>query len=103
MCSCQLKVEENCYDRLIQISPRFGDINIVGCSVSMLFERIAELSYAERKKIQEDFRWCKKNAKEYKKALLNVSDRHRKISGVLKVYVPDLYLWTLIIRKRKNK
>lgn len=98
-----VKVEENCYDRLIQISPRFGDINIVGCSVSMLFERIAELSYAERKKIQEDFRWCKKNAKEYKKALLNVSDRHRKISGVLKVYVPDLYLWTLIIRKRKNK
>ena len=98
-----VKVEENCYDRLIQISPRFGDINIVGCSVSMLFERIAELSHAERKKIQEDFRWCKKNAKEYKKALLNVSDRHRKISGVLKVYVPDLYLWTLIIRKRKNK
>lgn len=98
-----VKVEENCYDRLIQISPRFGDINIVGCSVSMLFERIAELSHAERKKIQEDFKWCKKNAKEYKKALLNVSDRHRKISGVLKVYVPDLYLWTLIIRKRKNK
>lgn len=98
-----VKVEENCYDRLIQISPRFGDINIVGCSVSMLFERIAELSHAERKKIQEDFRWMQKNAKEYKKALLNVSDRHRKISGVLKVYVPDLYLWTLIIRKRKNK
>ena len=45
-----VKVEENCYDRLIQISPRFGDINIVGCSVSMLFERIAELSYAERKR-----------------------------------------------------
>lgn len=98
-----VKVEESCYDRLIQISPRFGDINIVGCSVSMLFERIAELSGEERKKVREDFRWAKKNAKEYKKALLNVSDRHRKISGALKVYIPDLYLWTLIIRKRKSK
>ena len=69
----------------------------------MLFERIAELSGEERKKVREDFRWAKKNAKEYKKALLNVSDRHRKISGALKVYIPDLYLWTLIIRKRKSK
>lgn len=98
-----VKVEESCYDRLIQISPRFGDINIVGCSVSMLFERIAELPGEERKKVRDDFRWAKKNAKEYKKALLNVSDRHRKISGALKVYIPDLYLWTLIIRKRKSK
>lgn len=63
-----VKVEENCYDRLIQISPRFGDINIVGCSVSMLFERIAELSHAERKryrKISDGARKMPKNIKRH--------------------------------------
>lgn len=95
-----VQVEEHCYDRLIKLSPKFGDINIVGCSISMMFERMAELSWKERRAVIKDFRWCKKSAKEYKEALLNTSSRHRKISGALKVYVPDLYLWTLILRKR---
>ena len=95
-----VQVEEQCYDRLIQLSPKFGDINIVGCSISMLFERMAELPWKERRAVIEDFRWCKKSAKQYKKALLNTTNNHRKISGALKVYVPDLYLWTLILRKR---
>lgn len=92
--------EEQCYDRLIRLSPKFGDINIVGCSISMMFERMAELTWKERRAVIEDFRWCKKNARKYKNALLHTSNRHRKISGALKVYVPDLYLWTLIIRRR---
>ena len=96
-----VKAEEQCYDRLIALSPKFGDINIVGCSISMMFERMAELSWKERRAVIEDFRWCKKSAKEYKHALLNTTNRHRKISGALKVYVPDLYLWTLILRKRR--
>lgn len=95
-----VQVEEHCYDRLIQLSPKFGDINIVGCSISMFFERMAELTWKERRAVIEDFRWCKKSAKQYKNALLNTTSRHRKISGALKVYVPDLYLWTLILRKR---
>jgi len=95
-----VKAEEMCYDRLIKLSPKFGDINIVGCSISMMFERMAELSWKDRRAVIEDFRWCKKSAKEYKAALLNTSNRHRKISGALKVYVPNLYLWTLILRKR---
>ena len=96
-----VKVEEQCYDRLIKLSPKFGDINIVGCSVSMMFERMAELSWKERRAVIEDFRWCKKSAKKYKQALLNTTNRHRKISGALKVYIPDLYLWSLVIRKRR--
>ncbi|MBR2403925.1 MAG: glycosyltransferase [Lachnospiraceae bacterium] len=95
-----VKAEERCYNRLIAISPKFGDINIVGCSISMLFERMAELTWKERRAVIEDFRWCKKSAKEYKKALLDTTNMHRKISGMLKVYVPDVYLWTLIVRKR---
>ena len=95
-----VKAEEQCYDRLIQLSEKFGDINIVGCSVSMLFEKMAELTFRERRKVIDDFRWCKKSAKQYKKALLHTPNRHRKISGALKVYVPDLYLGTLIIRKK---
>lgn len=98
-----VQVEEQCYDRLTKLSPKFGDINIVGCSMSMLFERMAELTWKERRAVIDDFRWAKKSAKEYKKALLDTSNRHRKISGALKVYVPDLYLWTLILRKRNLK
>ena len=96
-----VQAEEHCYDRLIALSPKFGDINIVGCSISMMFERMAELSWKERREVIEDFRWCKRSAKEYKHALLDTTNRHRKISGALKVYVPDLYLWTLILRKRR--
>ena len=96
-----VQVEEHCYDRLIALSPKFGDINIVGCSISMMFERIAELNQKERAAVKEDFRWCKKSAKEYKHALLNTTNKHRKISGALKVYVPDLYMWTLILRKKR--
>lgn len=98
-----VQVEEQCYDRLIKLSPKFGDINIVGCSISMMFERMAELSFKERRVVIEDFRWCKKSAKQYKHALLNTTNKHRKISGALKVYVPDLYLWTLILRKRMRR
>ena len=103
-----VKAEEYCYDRLITLSPKFGDINIVGCSVSMMFERIAEvnwkgLSPEKRRMVKEDFRWCKKNAKKYKRALLDTTNRHRKISGALKVYIPDIYLWTLKIRKRQKR
>ena len=95
-------VEEQCYDRLMQISPKYGDINIVGCSVSMFFDKMAELPFKERRKYKEDYKICKKSAKKYKNALCKVSDRHRKISGMLKVYVPDVYLWTLIVRKRRK-
>lgn len=95
-----VQVEEHCYDRLTALSPKFGDINIVGCSISMMFERMAELTFKERRAVIEDFRWCKKSAKQYKHALLDTTNRHRKISGALKVYVPDLYLWTLILRKK---
>lgn len=95
-----VQVEEHCYDRLTALSSKFGDINIVGCSISMMFERMAELTWKERRAVIDDFRWCKKSAKQYKHALLNTSNRHRKISGALKVYVPDLYLWTLILRKK---
>lgn len=103
-----VQAEEYCYDRLIQLSPKFGDINIVGCSISMMFERIAELTWKEltskeRRKVIEDFRWCKQNAKKYKRALLDTTNRHRKISGALKVYVPNIYLWTLMIRKRQKR
>lgn len=96
-----VQAEEHCYDRLIALSSKFGDINIVGCSISMMFERMAELSWKERREVIEDFRWCKRSAKEYKRALLHTTNRHRKISGALKVYVPDLYLWTLILRKKR--
>ncbi|MDD6072384.1 MAG: glycosyltransferase, partial [Clostridiales bacterium] len=97
-----MKVEEECYNRLIEISPKYGDINLIGCSVSRAFEKYAQLSKDEKGKHQAEFAACKKFAKEHKKALLHVSDRHRKISGILKVYLPDLYLWTLSIRYHKS-
>ena len=61
-------------------------------------------SWEEREKIAaysvltEAIAGC--NDSPLKKALLDTTNRHRKISGALKVYVPDLYLWTLILRKR---
>ena len=96
-----MKVEEECYNRLTKISPEFGDINLIGCSVTRVFEKYAQLSRRDKKKYRKDFKACKKFAKEHKKALLDVSDRHRKISGILKVYLPDVYLWTLSIRYKK--
>ncbi len=93
-----MHVEEMCYDKLTAISPRFGDINLIGCSVSRVFEKYAQLSKEERKAHKKDFADAKKFAKQHKKALLDTTDRHRRISGMLKVYVPDLYLWTLTRR-----
>jgi glycosyltransferase involved in cell wall biosynthesis len=95
-----MKVEELCYNKLIAISPKYGDINLIGCSVSRVFEKYAQLSKAEKKEHREDFRYCKRFAKAHKKELLATTDRHRRISGMLKVYVPDLYLWTLSKRKK---
>lgn len=93
-----MTIEEICYNKLTAISPKFGDINLIGCSVSRVFEKYAQLSKDDRKKYRRDFVYCKKFAKVHKRALLGTTDRHRKISGMLKVYVPDLYLWTLARR-----
>jgi hypothetical protein len=97
-----MKVEELCYQKLIAISPKYGDINLIGCSVSRVFEKYAQLSKEERKKHREDFRYCKRFAKAHKKELLTTTNRHRKISGMLKVYVPDLYICFLSLRYRKK-
>ena len=94
-------VELECYQKLTAISPKFGDINLIGCSVSRVFEKYAQLSKEEKKLHKKEFRECKKFAKKHKKALLNCSNMHRKISGMLKVYVPDLYLISLS-RRYKN-
>lgn len=93
-----MKVEKKCYDMLTAISPRFADINLIGCSVSRVFEKYAQLSKEGRERYKEDFVYCKRFAKEHKKELLASSNRHRRISGALKVYVPDLYLQLLIRR-----
>lgn len=95
-----MSVEEICYNRLTAISEKFGDINLIGCSVSRVFEKYAALSLKEKKKYRNEFRYCKKFAKRQKRALLCTTDRHRKISGWLKVYVPDLYMWILTLRLR---
>jgi glycosyltransferase involved in cell wall biosynthesis len=95
-----MKIEELCYNKLIAVSPKYGDINLIGCSVSRVFEKYAQLSRSEKKEHREDFRYCKRFAKAHKKELLTTTDRHRRISGMLKIYVPDLYLWTLSMRKR---
>lgn len=95
-----MKVEELCYRKLTEISPEFAEINLIGCSVSRVFEKYAELSPEKKKQYKKEFRVCKKFAKEHKKELLQTKNRHRKISGWLKVYVPDLYLWTLSQRLR---
>lgn len=95
-----MKVEKECYEKLTAISEKFADINLIGCSVSRVFEKYAQLSAKDRKKYKYDFKYCKKFAWEHRKELLSTSNKHRKISGALKVYVPDLYLLTLIRRYR---
>lgn len=93
-----MEVEKKCYNMLTAISPRFADINLIGCSVSRVFEKYAQLSAEGRKEHKADFEYCKKFAKKHKKELLGTSNRHRKISGALKVFVPNLYLKLLIRR-----
>ena len=96
-----MEVELKCYEMLTKVSEKFADINLVGCSVSRVFEKYAQLSSEERRAHKADFKYCKKFAKAHKKQLLECSDRHRKISGALKIYVPDLYLQLLIRRYQK--
>lgn len=93
-----MEVEKQCYDMLTAISPEFADINLIGCSVSRVFEKYAQLSAEGRKKYKADFKYCKKFAKAHKKELLGTTSSHRKISGALKVYIPDIYLQLLIRR-----
>lgn len=95
-----MHVEEICYDKLTKISAEFADINLLGCSISRVFEKYAELGKDKKKLYKKDFQYCKKFAKEHKEELLHTKDRHRKISGWLKVYVPDFYVWTLSWRMR---
>lgn len=96
-----MEVEKKCYDMLSAVSMKFADINLIGCSVSRVFEKYAQLSKEDRKKHKADFAYCKRFAKEHKQQLLGSSNRHRKISGALKVYIPDIYLWLLIRRYQK--
>lgn len=96
-----MTIEETCYNKLTAISPKFGDINLIGCSVSRVFEKYAQLSKGDRRLHCEDFAYCKKFAKKHKQVLLGTTDRHRWISGWLKVYVPDIYMWVLCQRYKK--
>lgn len=100
-----MEVEKQCYDKLTAVSSKFADINLIGCSVSRVFEKYAQLSKEDRKKYKADFAYCKKFAKLHRKQLLGSDNKHRKISGALKVYIPDIYLWLLIKRysKKDNK
>lgn len=95
-----MEVEELCYKKLTKLSPEFADINLIGCSVSRVFEKYAALPPEKKKQYKEDFRYCKKFAKQHKKELLQTKNRHRKISGWLKIYIPDIYLWILSRRMR---
>lgn len=96
-----MQVEKECYEKLTAISEKYADINLIGCSVSRVFEKYAQLSKEDRKKHKADFEYCKKFAKEHRKQLLGTTNVHRKISGALKVYIPDIYLWSLIRRYQK--
>lgn len=98
-----MEVEKKCYDMLNAVSPEFADINLIGCSVSRVFEKYAQLSEEERRVHKADFKRCKKFAWEHRKQLINSSDMHRKISGALKVYIPDIYLRLLIRRYSKKE
>ena len=93
-----MRIEGDCYRRLTAISKDFGEINLVGCGVSLVFEKYARLSAAEKRENKAYFTECKKYAKEYKAALLGCENKHRKISGALKVYVPNLYMILLSLR-----
>lgn len=97
-----MRIEGECYHRLMAISPAFGQINLVGCGVSLVFEKYAQLSGEEKKQCKSYFKECKRFAKEHKAALLGCEDKHRKISGALKVYVPDLYMMLLSLRYRRK-
>ena len=98
-----MEVEKECYEKLVPISERFADINLLGCSISRVFEKYAQLSKVERKKYKKEFEYCKKFAKDHRKQLLYGNDMHRKISGALKVYAPDIYLQLLICRYHKGE
>jgi len=97
-----MQVELECYEKLTALSPAFGDINLIGCSVSRVFEKYAQLSREEKKQFNKEFEECKRFAKKHKKALLNCSSTHRKISGMLKVYIPDIYLAILSMRYKNR-
>lgn len=97
-----MEIEGECYSRLTAVSEKFADINLVGCGVSLVFEKFAQMTADEWKKHKADFVYCKKYAKRMKEALLASSNSHIRISGMLKIYIPDLYLWTLRIRYRKK-
>ena len=96
-----MEVEKKCYDMLTAISPKFADINLIGCSVSRVFEKYAQLSAEDRKAHRADFKYCKKFAKAHRKQLLGGTNLHRKISGALKVFIPNIYLRMLIKRYQK--
>ena len=96
-----MEVEKECYKKLTAISSRFADINLIGCSVSRVFEKYAQLSAEDRKKYRVEFKYCKKFAKKHARQLLGGTNMHRKISGALKVFIPNIYLQLLIRRYQK--
>jgi len=96
-----MEVEKRCYDMLTAVSPKFADINLIGCSVSRVFEKYAQLPAEERKARRAEFKYCKKFAKAHAKQLLGGTNLHRKISGALKVFIPNIYLQLLIKRYQK--
>ncbi len=66
-----MRVEELCYEKLTKISPEFADINLIGCSVSRVFEKYALHCLQRRKnstKLNSNI--AKKFAREHKNALL---------------------------------
>ena len=93
-----MEVEKKCYDMLTSVSPKFADINLIGCAVSRVFEKYAQLSQEERMLHKKEFEVCKKFARQHWKELLGGSSMHRKISGALKIFIPELYLKSLIKR-----
>lgn len=54
-----MRVEELCYEKLTKISPEFADINLIGCSVSRVFEKYAALSPKKKKQYKAEFKYCK--------------------------------------------
>ena len=93
-----MEVEKRCYDMLTAISPKFADINLIGCAVSRVFEKYAQLSRVERLQHKKEFAYCKKFAKAHWRELLGGTNTHRKISGAVKIFIPNLYLKMLIKR-----
>ena len=97
-----MNVELECSEKLTAVSPVFSDINLIGCSVSRVFEKYAQLSVKDKRRFRKEFQECKKFAKVHKDALIKSSNMHRKISGRLKVYIPDIYMIILSFRYRKH-